>query len=159
MRALFAGSFHPPTKGHISVIARASKLFDEVVVAVMVNPEKTYLMSAEQRRSMLEKCLTAYPNVRVVAGSGLTAELAKQMHADVLLRGVRDSTDFEYERRIGEVNRMIGGIESLFLPAEDGLSSVASSLVMDVARHGGDIGSFVPEEIKDEITETIRRSV
>ena len=159
MRALFAGSFHPPTKGHISVITRAAKLFDEVVVAIMVNPDKTYVMSADERERMLVKCLSAYPNVKVVSGSGLTAELAKELHCDVLLRGVRDSTDFEYEKRIGEVNRVIGGIESLFLPSEDGMGSVASSLVMDVARHGGDISAFVPEEIKDDIIETIRRSV
>lgn len=157
MKALFAGSFHPPTKGHISVIARGAKLFDEVVVAVMANPEKTYTLSAEKRKDMLEQCLRSYPNVSVVTGNGLTAELAKELHADVLLRGVRDTTDFEYEKRMGEVNRALSGIESLFLPAEEGLGSVASSVVMDVARHGGDISSFVPAEIKDEIIETIKK--
>ena len=157
MKALFAGSFHPPTKGHISVITRGAKLFDEVVVAVMANPEKTYTLSAEKRKDMLEQCLRSYPNVSVVIGNGLTAELAKELHADVLLRGVRDTTDFEYEKRMGEVNRALSGIESLFLPAEEGLGSVASSVVMDVARHGGDISSFVPAEIKDEIIETIKK--
>ena len=157
MKALFVGSFHPPTKGHISVITRGAKLFDEVVVAVMANPEKTYTLSAEKRKDMLEQCLTAFPNVSVVTGNGLTAELAKELHADVLLRGVRDTTDFEYEKRMGEVNRALSGIESLFLPAEEGLGSVASSVVMDVARHGGDISSFVPAEIKDEIIETIKK--
>lgn len=157
MKALFAGSFHPPTKGHISVITRGAKLFDEVVVAVMANPEKTYTLSAEKRKDMLEQCLRSYPNVSVVTGNGLTAELAKEFHADVLLRGVRDTTDFEYEKRMGEVNRALSGIESLFLPAEEGLGSVASSVVMDVARHGGDISSFVPAEIKDEIIETIKK--
>ena len=157
MKALFAGSFHPPTKGHISVITRGAKLFDEVVVAVMANPEKTYTLSAEKRKDMLEQCLRSYPNVSVVTGNGLTAELAKELHVDVLLRGVRDTTDFEYEKRMGEVNRALSGIESLFLPAEEGLGSVASSVVMDVARHGGDISSFVPAEIKDEIIETIKK--
>ena len=88
---------------------------------------------------------------------GTQAELAKELHADVLLRGVRDTTDFEYEKRMGEVNRALSGIESLFLPSEEGLGSVASSVVMDVARHGGDISSFVPAEIKDEIIETIKK--
>lgn len=157
MKALFAGSFHPPTNGHISVITRGAKLFDEVVVAVMANPEKTYTISAEKRKALLERCLKNCPNVTVVIGNGLTVTMAKELHADVLLRGVRDTADFEYEKRMGEVNRALSGIESLFLPAEDGLGSVASSVVMDVARHGGDISAFVPEMIKDEIIETIKK--
>lgn len=155
MKALFAGSFHPPTNGHISVLKRAAGLYDEVVAAIMVNAEKTYTISAEQRREMLEKCLTGIPNVKVVVGSGLTVNLAKELHADVLLRGVRDTADFEYEKRIAEVNRALTGIETLLMPAEDGLGSVASSLVMDVARNGGDIGPFVPPEIKQDIIDTI----
>ena len=155
MKALFAGSFHPPTNGHISVLKRAAGLYDEVVAAIMVNAEKTYTISAEQRKEMLEKCLTGIPNVKVVVGSGLTVNLAKELHADVLLRGVRDTADFEYEKRIAEVNRALTGIETLLMPAEDGLGSVASSLVMDVARNGGDIGHFVPPEIKQDIIDTI----
>lgn len=157
MKALFAGSFHPPTKGHISVIERAAKLYDEVVVAIMVNAEKTYVISAEKRKKMLEACLAGVPNASVVVGSGLTVDLARQLHADVLLRGVRDTADFEYEKRIAEVNRALSGIETLMMPALDELGSVASSLVMDVARNGGDISPFVPEEIKDEIIDTIKK--
>ena len=95
MIALFAGSFHPPTNGHLDVIRRAACMFERVVVAVMVNPEKKYLLSAEERCEMLRRAAAGLDNVEVVWGTGLTAELAKKLGAGVLVRGVRNVTDME----------------------------------------------------------------
>ena len=116
MIALFAGSFHPPTNGHLDVIRRAACMFERVVVAVMVNPEKKYLLSAEERCEMLRRAAAGLDNVEVVWGTGLTAELAKKLGAGVLVRGVRNVTDMEYELQAADVNRMLTGIDTIFLP-------------------------------------------
>ena len=157
MKALFAGSFHPPTKGHLELIKKAAGMFDGVVVAIMINAEKKYTISAEERKRMLEKCVADIPNAEVVIGTGLTASLAEETGCRVLLRGVRDTADFEYEKRIAAVNRALTGIETVFLLPGPELGSVASSIVMDIARHGGDISAFVPAEIKQDIAEAIKK--
>ena len=156
MIGMFPGSFHPPTNGHMDIIRRAAALCDTLYVAILYNREKNYLFSAEQRKEMLEKCLDGFPNVRVVIGTGLTGTLAKEVGADVLIRGVRDTADFDYERKLANVNRALTGIDTLFLPATPSMDSVASSIVMDIALHGGDISSFVPESILNELLTSIQ---
>lgn len=159
MKALFAGSFHPPTKGHIDIILRGAKMFDEVVVAVMINSQKRYVIPAQARVEMLAACLKGAKNVRVVYSDGLTSELARFEGCEVLLRGVRDCADFEYELRQAEINKTLTGVESLFLPCDPALGAVASSIVMDIAGHGGDISAFVPPEIHSKILTYIGKGV
>ena len=142
MIALFAGSFHPPTNGHLDVIRRAACMFERVVVAVMVNPEKKYLLSAEERCEMLRRAAAGLDNVEGVLGTGLTAELAKKLCAGVLVRGVRNVTD---------VNRMLTGIDTIFLPARPEHRAISSTIVVDVARHGGSLDGMVPEPIRNDI--------
>ncbi|MBR5751994.1 MAG: pantetheine-phosphate adenylyltransferase [Clostridia bacterium] len=159
MNALFPGSFHPPTNGHMDVIARISALFDTVYVAVMANPEKRYAISAEERTEMLKKCVKEYTNVQIVTGSGLTAELASKLGCGVIVKGVRDADDFYYEMRQADVNRRISGVETLLIPSDPKWGSIASSIVMDIAHHGGDIQAFVPPEIYEDILSAIRKGV
>ena len=151
MIALFAGSFHPPTNGHLDVIRRAACMFERVVVAVMVNPEKKYLLSAEERCEMLRRAAAGLDNVEVVWGTGLTAELAKKLGAGVLVRGVRNVTDMEYELQAADVNRMLTGIDTIFLPARPEHRAISSTIVVDVARHGGCLDGMVPEPIRNDI--------
>lgn len=151
MIALFAGSFHPPTNGHLDVIRRASCMFERVIVAVMVNPEKKYLLSAEQRCEMLRRAAAGLDNVEAVWGTGLTAELAKELGAGVLVRGIRNVTDMEYELQAADVNRMLTGIDTVFLPSKPEHRAISSTIVMDVARHGGSFDGMVPEPIRNDI--------
>ena len=156
MIGMIPGSFHPPTNGHLDIIRRAAKLCDTLYVAILYNRDKKYLFSAEKRKAMLEECIGDLPGVRVVIGSGLTSVLARQLGADILIRGVRDTADFEYERKLANVNRTLTGIDTMFLPASPGIESVASSIVMDIALCGGNIDAFVPEIIKDELLTSIK---
>ena len=159
MRVLFAGSFHPPTEGHVDVIRTAASMFDGVIAAIMVNPNKKYTISAEERLSMLNRCLNGIPNAEAVIGTGLTAELALRLGAGALVRGVRTTADFEYELQMADVNRKLYGIETVLIPAKPHLGFVASSIVMDIARNGGSIAGFVPEIIEDDIAACIKREI
>ena len=159
MKALFAGSFHPPTLGHIDLIKEASGMFEGVIVAIMINAEKKYTISAEMRKQMLEKCLSEYKNVTVVIGTGLTCALAKELGAGVLVRGLRDSSDFDYEKRIADLNRRQTGIETVFIPSKPEYACIASSFVTDIARHGGKITDMVPEQIEQDILTAITKGV
>ena len=159
MIGLFPGSFHPPTNGHMDIIRRAADLCETLYVAILYNREKQYLFSVEQRKEMLEKCVSDLKNVRVAVGTGLTTALAQELGADVLIRGVRDTADFDYEMKLADVNHALSGIDTLFLPARAGTGSVASSIVMDIALHGGDIGAFVPACIKNDILSAIKEGV
>lgn len=159
MIGMFPGSFHPPTNGHMDIIRRAAELCETLYVAILYNREKHYLFSAEERKAMLEKCLKDMQNVRVVIGTGLTSDLAQQLGADTLVRGVRDTADFDYEMKLADINHTLSGIETLFLPARAGVGSVASSIVMDIALHGGDISAFVPACIEKDILTAIKEGV
>ena len=157
MIALFPGSFHPPTVGHKDIIARAAAMFEKVYVAVMVNAEKTYVMSAEERVEMLKKMTACFSNVEVVSSAGLTADLARSLNAGVLVRGLRGTDDFEYEDRIAQVNRMLTGIDTVFLPSLPEHRCVSSTVVNDIARHGGAFETMIPQEILNDFRRVLSR--
>lgn len=151
MKAVYAGSFSPPTLGHMDIIERAAALFDEVVVAVLSQAEKKYLFSPEDRREMLETVTAGLPNVRVVSDHGLLVDLVKRENADVIVRGLRNTADLLFEMQLAQANRLIGGAETVFLSCRPEYSMISSTIVRDCAMHGAPIELMVPREIAGKI--------
>ena len=154
--ALFAGSFDPPTMGHIDLIERASKLFDHVTVAVMINAAKTPMFTAEERGDMLKECVSRLNNVTVTAGTGLTLDLARAVGADVLLRGLRGEGDAGMEAALAAGNRHVGGIDTLALFTAPQYGFISSTLVRDVIRHGGRLDGLVPDGLIERMTQRMK---
>ena len=149
---LYAGSFDPVTNGHLSLIRRAAERFDRVFVAVMRNSAKQGAFPVGERLRMLAEVCAPFENVRVLAAEGLTAALAAQLNANVLLRGLRGMQDLEPELMMARVNRRLNpALETLFLPPEEGCESVSSTLVRELASLGADISAFVPPQVRDAI--------
>jgi pantetheine-phosphate adenylyltransferase len=142
--ALFAGSFDPYTVGHHSLVERALQMFDKVVIAVGRNSEKGGCATVEERVTNIAACYDGDSRVEVCSYSGLTMDFAREIGADVLLRGVRNIKDFEYERELADVNKQIGGIDTVLLVSEPGLSSVSSSVVRELMRYGKDVSDLLP---------------
>lgn len=143
--ALFAGTFDPFTKGHHALVLRALAIFDKVVVAVGRNMGKKCLFTVEQRVEAIEKLYAADKRVEVMAYDGLTTDLAKEIGATALLRGVRNTKDFEYEREIADVNFRIGGIETVLLMSEPEHASISSSIVRELMNYGKDVTALLPD--------------
>lgn len=149
---VFPGSFDPVTKGHMSLIARASAMFDQVTVTVMVNIHKKSVFSLDQRLSLLRKACGPYPNVTVDSWDGLLADYMQQHNQRIILRGIRSAAEFEQELFASRANRILRDqIETLFIPSEPELTGVSSSAVREIASFGGDISGFIPAEIAEEI--------
>jgi pantetheine-phosphate adenylyltransferase len=143
--ALCPGSFDPPTNGHVDVVARAARHFDRLVVAVVANPAKQPLFSAEERVELLRGALAGVHNVEVEAFSGLLVDLARARGIAVVLKGLRAVSDFEYELQMAGMNAALAeGLDTMFLTAKPAWSFLSSSLVKDVARAGGPVDDFVP---------------
>ena len=155
MRMLYAGSFDPVTNGHMDIIARAARLCGELVVAVMHNPDKRGAFPAEARVRLLEKACAHIPNVRVIAHGGLLVDCAREQNVTCVVRGVRPLGDFESEYQMAQVNRMLGGVETLMMPTTESLASVSSSIVRQIAGFGGSIDGLVPACIASEIREAL----
>ena len=153
--ALFPGSFDPLTNGHIDTILRGTRVFDEVVVAISTNISKKSLFNGEERVALAQAVLGREANVRVVAHSGgLTVDMAREMGATALLRGVRNVKDFEYEESIAMMNRLqFPELETVILMASEQYRFLSSSLIKEVAMFGGDISALVPPEINEAIIE------
>lgn len=148
--ALLPGSFDPLHNGHLEIVESASRLFDEVVVAAVRNPAKGEpLFGLEERQEMIEESITHLSNVRVVGMSKLTVDVARDVGATVIVKGLRVASDFEYELQQAQMNQAISGIETVFLPCATSSSFIASSLVRQIARFGGAdrIGSMVPPPV------------
>ena len=146
-RAVFPGSFDPITLGHIDIIDRALPLFDEIIVAIGVNAEKKTMWDLEQRLAFIEEALAGYDRIRITTYSGLTAEFCLEQQANYILRGLRNALDFSYERSIAQTNARLSGVESIFIISSPGTSHISSTIVRDIARHGGDYSQLVPFKI------------
>jgi pantetheine-phosphate adenylyltransferase len=146
LRAIYPGSFDPVTNGHLDVIARAARLYDEVVVAVAHNESKSGLFTFAERMALLNECVAGHPHVRVTQFDGLLVDYAAAIGAKVIIRGLRAVSDFEYEFQLALMNRKLNpGVETMFLMPKEEYTYISSRLVKEIARLGGNIGDFVPE--------------
>jgi pantetheine-phosphate adenylyltransferase len=146
---LFPGSFDPITKGHVDIIHRSIALFDKLVVGIGINSNKQPMFSTEQRVGWIREIFKDDKRVEVASYEGLTVDFCKKIGAQFILRGVRYVSDFEYEKAIADMNRMLTpGLETIFLTSSPEFSTVSSTLVRDVIRNGGRADMFLPEEVK-----------
>ena len=146
--AVYPGTFDPVTNGHTDLIGRAVNLFETVIVAIAANPAKTPLFDLRQRVLMAQQILSDFDNVEVCGFSGLLVDYARQRHARVILRGLRAVSDFEFEMQLASMNRKLDhSIETVFMTPGDETSFISSSLVKEIALHGGDVSQFVHKNI------------
>ena len=144
-RVVCPGSFDPITFGHLDIIERASSLFDEVIIAVLVNQTKKTLFTVEERIAMAREVTSQYPNVKVDSWSGLLVDYCKTNEIPIIVKGLRAVTDFDYELQMSQVNLQLQGVETLFLSTAPAHSFLSSSLVKEIASFGGDVSSYIPE--------------
>lgn len=146
--AMYAGSFDPPTYGHLDLVERASRLFERLVVGIGVNPSRVPLFSVEERLDLLGQVCRPFENVKVVSFSGLGVDYAREINARVIVRGLRAATDFEYELQIAHANADLAPeIDTVFLPTRTNYGFISASLVREIARHGGSIERYAPPEV------------
>lgn len=147
--AVFPGSFDPITLGHVSIVDRATPLFDKIIIALGLNADKKHMFSVDQRKKWIEETFKGNAKVEVETYEGLTVNFCKKVAANFILRGLRTSADFEFERGIGQINRRLEpGIETVFFLTEPQFTPITSSIVRDVARHGGNFSTMVPDVVK-----------
>jgi pantetheine-phosphate adenylyltransferase len=156
-RAVCPGSFDPVTNGHLDIIGRTSRLFDEVIVAVLINESKRGLFTIEERLEMLRDVTKPYGNVRIESFQGLTVEFCRAHDAQVIVKGLRAVSDFDYELQMAQMNFGLAGTETLFMPTSPQNSFLSSSLVKDVAKWGGDVTPHVPDLVARHLAERLRR--
>jgi pantetheine-phosphate adenylyltransferase len=157
VRAIFPGSFDPITNGHLDVINRGMRIFDELIVAVGRSPLKDQLFSPEQRVEMIAELIKNLPGVSVEGFNGLTVEYARQKKANVILRGLRSLTDVNYEFELAMTNRSVTGIETIFVMTTEQYGFISSTLVRQVASLGGDISNLVPENVYRRLQERFKK--
>ena len=151
---LYPGSFDPVHNGHVEIIEVAAGLFDDVVVAALRNPQKGEPMfDVDERQKMLEECTSHLPNVRIVGFSKLVVEVAKEVGADFIIKGLRAVSDFESEMHQAHMNLAISGVHTVFVPSATEHSFVASKLIREIARFGGDVTSMVPAPVAQRLAE------
>lgn len=147
-KAIYPGTFDPFTLGHLDIVTRAARMFDHIVLAIAASPSKKPLFSLEERVDLAQQVTAHLDNVEVMGFSDLMANFAKAQQANVLVRGLRAVSDFEYELQLAQMNRhLLPGLESVFLMPSEGFSFVSSSLVKEVARHGGEVEAFLPAPV------------
>ncbi len=155
--AVCPGSFDPVTLGHLDVIRRARSMFDEVVVVVAHNAAKRPLLAVGERVALVERVVAEMPGVRVASWDGLLADFLRQERANAVVKGLRGGADVDAELGMALLNRHLSGVETVFVPGDGALAHVASSLVKDVARHGGSIDDLVPPGVADAVYEAMGR--
>jgi pantetheine-phosphate adenylyltransferase len=158
VRAVFPGSFDPITNGHLDVISRGMKLFDELVVAVGRSPVKNQLFTPKERVEMIAELVADMPGVSVESFEGLTVEYAAKKKADVILRGLRSLTDVQYEFQLAMTNRAVAGIETVFVMTSEQYGFTSSTLIREVATLGGDLSNLIPKNVRNRLKEHIKKS-
>ncbi len=157
--ALFPGSFDPFHNGHLEIVERASRLFDQVVVAALRNPQKSEpLFDLRERQQMIEESVAHLDNVRIVSVATLLVDVAKEVGANVIVKGLRAVSDFENELQMAQMNHHLSGIETLFIPTGSSHSFLASRLLREVARFGGDVRDLVPAPVAKRMEERFSRA-
>lgn len=150
--AIFPGSFDPITVGHVDLIKRASELFDVIHIAIGQNSQKKYLFELDQRIEWLNSVANEFTNVKVSVYEGLTVNFAKSINARYLIRGLRNASDFDYEKTISQLNKIIGdGLETLFFISEPEFSHISSTIVREIIKGKGDVSTFVPSSIYSDL--------
>lgn len=158
IKCVYPGSFDPVTSGHLDVITRAAAMFDDVTVAVLINKNKKPVFSVEQRMDFIRRSTAKLPGVKVDSFSGLLVDYAKKKGANIVIRGLRAVSDFEYEFQMAAMNsKLAKDIETIFLMTDINHSFLSSSMVKELVYHGGDITGLVPDEIKDDVINKYRR--
>ncbi|GGU55871.1 pantetheine-phosphate adenylyltransferase [Lentzea flava] len=154
-RAVTPGSYDPVTNGHLDIIGRAAHLFDEVVVAVLINKTKRTLFSVEERIEMLREVTAPWPNVRVDSWHGLLVDYCRENDIKAIVKGLRAVSDYDYELQMAQMNHQLTGVDTLFMPTTPAYSFVASSLVKEVATYGGDVSSLLPKSIEKRLQQRL----
>ena len=155
--AVLPGSYDPITIGHYEIVKKALPLFDKVIVAIGVNSQKKYLFPLEQRLEWLRKVFKDMPSVEVHQFEGLTANFCKKVGARYMVRGLRNASDFDYERIISQLNFTLGqGLETVFFISEPQYSHISSTIVREIIRGGGDVRPFIPEALHESLMETMK---
>lgn len=153
-KCIFPGSFDPITNGHIDIIKRALTIFDEVVISLVRNKDKKYMFSESERMKFIEDAFSCEPRVKVMAFSGMTLELSKQLEIDTVIRGIRDGKDFDFESSMNFVNKKLyPKMETVFFATSQETLHISSSYVREILIFGGDISGFVPKVVFDDIKE------
>ena len=153
--AVCPGSFDPVTNGHIDIIGRAAALFDHVTVGVLVNQTKSSLFTVDERIVMLEEVCAVYPNVTVQSFSGLLVDFCRDHKISAIVKGLRAVTDFDYELQMAQMNNRLTGIETLFVSTKPVYGYLSSSLVKEIAGHGGDVTGLVPDSVLESLKERL----
>ncbi len=154
--AIYPGTFDPPTNGHLDLIRRGSKIFDELIVALLRNSEKTPLFTLEERLSMLEECVKSLPNVKIDSFDGLLVDYATRKGAKAVLRGIRAVSDYEYELQMALMNRKLDPrLETIFMMPAEAYSYLSSRLVREIGMLGGSVHDLVPELVEDKLKEKL----
>lgn len=155
--AIVPGSFDPITYGHIDIIKRSAQLFDEVIVAILVNPDKKYLFTLEEREEMINESIKDFNNVKVDSFSGLLVNYAKKVNSTVIVRGLRAVSDFEYEMQLTFMNKALDdNIETFYMMANKQYSFISSSIVKGVSGFGADLSKFVPENVEQRLEKKMK---
>jgi pantetheine-phosphate adenylyltransferase len=154
-RVVCPGSFDPVTNGHLDIVGRASGLYDEVYVAVLINPSKQGLFTVDERVQMLSEVTAKYGNVRVDRFAGLLVDYCSANGITAIIKGLRAVSDFEYELQMAQMNYRLAEIETLFMTTNPQYSFLSSSLIKDVAKYGGDVSGLVPELVRHRLRERL----
>ncbi|MGH3623940.1 MAG: pantetheine-phosphate adenylyltransferase [Sciscionella sp.] len=154
-RAVCPGSYDPATNGHLDIIERAAGLFDEVIVAVLINKNKKTLFSAEERMSMISEVSAPWPNVQVDSWHGLLVDYCRQHEVQAIVKGLRAVSDFDYELQMAQMNHQLSGVDTLFMPTNPLYSFLSSSLAKEVATYGGDVAHLLPESVNARLLQRL----
>ncbi|WP_297631469.1 pantetheine-phosphate adenylyltransferase [uncultured Clostridium sp.] len=157
-RVVYPGSFDPITNGHLDIIKRGSKIFDKIIIAILINPDKKGLFEVEERKSLILRAVEGIENIEVISFDGMLVDLLKEKEVDIVLKGIRNTTDFEYENTMEKINKRLNkNIETVYMISESETSYISSSIVKGISKFGGDISFMVPDAIRQDIEDKFNK--